>query len=233
MIVSPCDWRTKGKPIKIYDIEEMILDILGGVDTTNNLALSGGIDSSLMLYFMKQVYGENINTFTIALNKSHPDYVHSEMIAKYFSVNWKGYIPSTSLMTEKGDLPGDEIVREFFNFLKSQGVEKIICCDGIDEYMCGYYEHQNDPSEKTYYKFMRQLKEYHLEPLNKNSGDIKVYLPYLNNRLVLLLSQIPLVDKVDINNRKKIMLQIAEGKLPKGIIQRSKYGFCDAMKIKQ
>ena len=231
MIISPWDWRSKGQPVKIQGVEEIILDILGGANI-NNLALSGGIDSSLMLYFMTKIYGKDVNTFTIVLNGDHPDYIYSKMISEHFGVKWVAHIPTKLLDQQEDDCPGDEIVREFFEFVKSKGVDKIICCDRIDEYMCGYYAHQNNPTEETYFDFLRQLQENHLEPLNKNSGDIEIYLPYLNNRLILLLCQIPLSEKMDYYHRKKMMVEMAKGKMPDEIIQRPKYGFCDAMRIK-
>jgi asparagine synthetase B (glutamine-hydrolysing) len=80
---------------------------------------------------------------------------------------------------------------------------------------------------------MKRLQEEQLIPLNKNSGQVKVYLPYLDNRLVLLFSQIPISEKVDSKHRKKIMIQMAKGKIPNEIINRRKYGFCDVLKIKE
>ena len=231
MVVYPYNYDEIGQPIKLQDIEDTIQTILEKIEV-NCLALSGGLDSSLMLYFMVEVFGTDIDTYVIGLNEDHPDFVYSKMIAEYFNVRWKGFIPSRPLIKDKMDFLGDEIVREFFKLIKLQGINKIICCDGIDEFMCGYYEHQDQLSEETYYKFLRQLKENHLVPLNKNSGDIEVYLPYLDSNLILLLSQIPLNDKVDRYNRKKIMMEIAKDKIPDEIIQRHKYGFCDAMRIK-
>lgn len=231
MVVYPLNWKEKGQPIKTQDIEETVLLVLKEIDI-NCLALSGGLDSSLMLYFMTKVYGIDIDTFTIALSEDHPDYIYSKTVSKHFGVKWNTHIPTESLERKETDCPGDEIVRDFFRFIESKGVDKIICCDGIDEYMCGYYGHRDDPSEETYFNYIRQLQEYHLEPLHKNSGRVKVFLPYLDDCLISLLSQIPIADKVDTKNRKKIMIEMAKGKLPDEIIQRPKYGFCDAMKIK-
>lgn len=233
MIAEPLNWNKKGQPISINDIEETISSILVDIDV-RHLSLSGGLDSSLMLYFMVRVFGhQDIYCHTIALNEQHPDYIFSEKITDYFDVKWDPLIPNQTLQPQKNDCPGDEIVRYFYDHLKGSKIDGIISCDGIDEYMCGYYEHQNNPSEATYYKYIRRLQEYHLQPLHENSGKIKVYLPFLENFLILLLSQIPLKDKVDSKNRKKIMIEMAKDKLPKEIIKRRKYGFCDAMRIKQ
>lgn len=233
MIVYPKDWKAKGQPVNIDDIEKMLLSILAGDINVNHLALSGGLDSSLMLYYMIRVFGKHrVYCHTIALSEQHPDYIFSEKVTKHFDVKWYPYTPNQIPLSQLGDYSGDEIVRCFYDYLRSLKINEIIACDGIDEYMGGYYEHQNDPTEKTYYKCIRQLQERHLEPLNENSNGVDVYLPFLDDRLISLFNQIPLADKVDTDSRKKVMVEMAKGKLPDEIIQRRKYGFSDAMKIK-
>lgn len=233
MIVYPPNWRQRGQPITVDDIEKAIFIVMEVIIDINHLSLSGGIDSSLMLYYMVQVFGhKNVYCYTIALNEQHPDYIASKMITEYFGVHWYPYIPEHIPQCQATDCPGDEIVRCFYDYLKSLKVDEIIACDGVDEYMCGYYPHQKDPSEKTYYEFIRNLQKNHLIPLNKNSGTVKVCLPFLNNRLVSLFSQIPMTEKVDTNCRKKMLVKMAKDRLPDEIIKRRKYGFCDAMKIK-
>ena len=69
------------------------------------------------------------------------------------------------------------------------------------------------------------MQQRHLKPLDKNSGRVKVYLPYLSDAVTRLFWQIPLADKVDKVHRKRIMLLLAKGKLPEEIINRRKYGF--------
>ena len=101
--------------------------------------------------------------------------------------------------------------------------------DGIDEFMCGYYDHQKYPTEETYYKHIRELVALHLVPLDRNSGNVFVYEPYLDERLLSVLSMIPISDKVDSMTRKKIICALAKGKLPDDVIGRRKYGFCNAL----
>ncbi|GAJ00019.1 unnamed protein product, partial [marine sediment metagenome] len=40
-------------------------------------------------------------------------------------------------------------------------------------------------------------------------------------------------EKVDRKCRKKLMVEIAKGKIPNEVINRRKYGFCDVLKIKE
>ena len=232
MIVFPKRWDRVGQKITVGDIDRAILNALFWTPC-NNLALSGGLDSSLILWYLAVLCEyEEINCYTIAKSTEHPDYVYSNLIAGRFrAANFKPYIPSVPLV-QNGEFPGDEIVKAFYDNLAELGVTEIISCDGIDEYMCGYYAHQKNPGEEVYFDYLRRLKDEHLAPLDRNSGDIKVYLPYLDSELLFVLSQIPISEKVDSLCRKKMMVQLAEGKILKEIIERRKYGFCDAMRIK-
>lgn len=233
MIIYPDNWKNIGQPIDLKKIEDTILEVLSGI-SCNSLSFSGGIDSSLLLYFMLKIH-KKITVFTIGLSDEHPDVKYAEMItAKFPCVTHKIYIPWPDKI-EREKQPnksmGDTAVRLFYRFVE-QHTDGIIAGDGIDEFMCGYYTHQKNPNEETYYNFIRQLKEDHLIPLDGNSRKVKVYLPFLDSRLISLLSQIPIVEKVDINHRKKLMVKMAKGRLPDEIINRRKYGFCDVFKIK-
>lgn len=233
MIEFPLRWNRVGQKITVDDIDRAILDSLSWI-SCNNLALSGGLDSSLILWYLAILCErEEINCYVIAKNIKHPDYIHANLIANRFrAATLHAYIPDDIPSVQNG-FSGDEIVKAFYDNLTKLGVSEIISCDGIDEYMCGYYDHQKNPNEETYFNHIRSLKDKHLVPLDKNSGDIKVYLPYLDPELLSLLSQIPVSEKVDSVCRKKMMVQLAEGKIPKEIIERRKYGFCDAMRTKE
>ncbi len=225
MISYPKKWKEVGKKIEVKQIEDMVLTILSEINC-NCLSLSGGLDSSLLLYFMTKIFGTNIKCFTIANSKDHPDYIFSNLVACHFKVKHEIYVPNFDLKS------GEDIVRTFYDDLDKREIKRIIAGDGVDEFNCGYYDHLHDPSEKMYYNYIRRLRKEQLEPLNKTSGNVEVFLPYIDERLILLFSQIPIFEKVDDLNRKKILIELAKGKLPDKIIYRRKYGFCDAMKIK-
>jgi len=224
MIVHPTGWKEIGNQISLARIEETLIEVLDRLQVYN-LSFSGGLDSSLLLYFMVRVYGrEKVRAFTVASSKSHPDYWYSELVTNTFNVKWIPYIH------ESGDPGGDKGVEWFYRRLMEDGVETILTGDGIDEYLAGYYGHQESPSDLTYFTYLRRLFPLHLAPLNENSGKVKVYLPYLDKDLILLWSAIPLSEKVDSKRRKKVLVQLAKNKLPEEVIYRKKYGFCDAFK---
>ena len=236
MIVYPENWEKIGQPIKLKKIESTILEILSDIDC-NCLSFSGGIDSSVMLWLMLKIH-KKVRAFTIGISQDHPDVVYAKEVAKLFGDNVEHviYFPSQELIKRekrKNDFDGDVAVRLLYKFVKNCYANKIIACDGIDEFMCGYYAHQKDPTEKTYYNYLRRLQKEQLEPLNRNSQSINVYLPYIDKRLIFLLSQIPLDEKVNRSTRKRLMFDIANEILPKEITNWRKYGFCDALSIKE
>lgn len=235
VIMHPKNWEKIGQPIELKEIEDMILEILSDIPC-DSLALSGGLDSSLILYFMLKVH-KQVNAFTIGISHDHPDIKYSKLMVEELNrVEHFIYIPSQKEIDEEKDenrdFRGDKATRLFYKFV-GKHTDKMISGDGVDEYMCGYYGHQNCPTELAYYEYIRRLQFEHLEPLNRNSMGIKIYLPYLDRKLIYLLSQIPMIEKVNKMERKVLMVEMAKGKIPEAIINRWKYGFCDVLKIKE
>lgn len=224
MLKFPANWKKIGQPIDYKQIQSTLIDVLQCIGC-RNLSLSGGLDSTYMLYCMVEAFDTNINTYTVVGGKNHPDYIYSKMAVEYFGVHWN---PIVLTLDGRLDPGGNNVIRYFYTYLKSYGVENILACDGIDEFMCGYYAHQKDLTEETYFKILNELVMKHLIPLDQNSGDINVHLPYLDEKLITLYMQIPFCEKVNIKARKCIMKKLARGNIPDEIIERRKYGFCDA-----
>lgn len=221
MIVYPDKWQSIGAPITLRQIEATLTEIVSGIPC-DCLSFSGGLDSSLLLYFMLEA-GKKARVFTITCSDNHPDIHYSTLVINHFKKKYKVNIEGSWRVLN--NVMGDSLVRAFYNSGLSQYTDSIIAGDGIDEFMAGYYNHQRNPTEDVYYDYLRRLQAEHLVPLHENSGSIKVYLPYIDPRLTTLLCQIPLCDKVDKNTRKKLMVELAKGKLPNDVIERRKYGF--------
>ena len=235
MIVYPDNYRSIGQPVQVERIEEAILQVLTEINC-NCISLSGGLDSSLMLYYMSQVYHE-VLAITMGCSEKHPDVEYAKLaVSQFDNVFHEIYIPSSLDLLESKkpywEFDGDRAVSLFYDYAK-HCTDSIVACDGIDEFMCGYYAHQEQPCEATYYEYLRKLRDTQLIPLHRNSKDVKVYLPYLDERLLALYSQIPVKDKVDTEHRKKILVEMAKGKVPDAIISRRKYGFLDVLDIKK
>jgi asparagine synthetase B (glutamine-hydrolysing) len=234
MISYPKNWMKIGQSITHIEIENTIMKVLCRLNC-NSLSFSGGLDSSLMLYYMLKIH-DKVHAFTMGVSELHPDIKYSKLVVSHLNnVIHKIYIPSSeeieSIEQYSGDFEGDGAVRLFYKYVHKY-TDKIVACDGVDEFMCGYYGHQKSPCENTYYTYLRQLSQSHLVPLHKHSGNVKVFLPYLDDELLLLFSQISLNKKVDKTHRKKLLVNMSKGKIPDEVINRRKYGFCDVLKIK-
>lgn len=225
MIVYPPEWLSIGCEIKSEKIISALLEIVAALGV-RNLSLSGGIDSTLLLWLMKTALGDPINCFTIACDQNHPDFQFSKFAAERFKVNH-------IIFESNWNIEPDQIVADFYENLQQAGVQEIIAGDGIDEFTCGYYSHLKDRSEQNYQSFIEKLGPEHLFPLNKNSGEIKVYLPYLSPDIVKFFSLIPLSKKTCGEQRKVVVREMAQDRVPQEIIDRWKYGFCDATHIKE
>lgn len=230
MIVYPRNWQKGGRPITLEQIETAILNVLSEIDCSM-ITLSGGLDSSLILYYMSRQRAA-VTAFTIAASQYHPDAIYSQLIVSQLpNVKHILYIPTkedAESMDVMNDMPGDSAVRLLYRVI-AKHTDSVVACDGIDEFLCGYYTHRQSPTEKIYYQHLRELQDLHLIPLDKNSGSVNVYLPYLAPEVVSLFSQIPVSEKVDSKSRKKVLVGLAQGKLPDAIINRRKYGFNSAL----
>ena len=233
MITYPKNWKTIGVEVTPQDVEDCLQSVLLHLDCSS-LAFSGGLDSSLLLYYLCNIYEgyscKTINAFTIGRSEDHMDVVFAkEVVERYREAFTQIDIEHHILCGVPLDTSGGEAVRLLYKFA-AEKVDSIIAGDGIDEFMCGYYSHMSYPTEDNYFRWIRELQKEQFEPLNKNSGDNKVYLPYVDRKMVELLSQIPMKEKVDYNTRKKFMVEMAKDKVPDSAIDRRKYGFCDALK---
>jgi len=230
MIVYPDNWKKDYNDYADYDIdiasivERILQDVIYNINV-NHLAYSGGIDSTIMLALLKQTYNV-VHTYTISSRKDHPDVLFARLGSEKYETDHHEFIVEPTNV-ETDEFPGDNAVRQFFEHV-GKHTDRIITCDGVDEFMCGYYAHM-DGTQETYEHYLSRLTPDHLVPLDSASGNVKVYVPYLNRWMICIYRNIPLSAKVDENNRKKIMVEIANYLgVPKEITERNKYGFCDA-----
>lgn len=236
MIIYPKDWKkdygTLAEPrfdvdgiIDVVPLIDLLYDILYDIDV-RHIAYSGGIDSTVILCLLSHLF-EDVSTYTISSREDHPDVLSARLGSERYGTKHHEFIVEPNIDVSDRFL-GDNAVRQLFESVQDY-TDEIICCDGIDEFMCGYYDHQQH--EGVYAAYLERLLPDHLVPLNNSSKYTKVYLPYLDNDLIDMYREIPLSDKVDSRNRKKIMIEIANYlKIPKEFVNRNKYGFCDAFR---
>jgi len=228
-------------------------------DRTILITLSGGIDSSLCLALIKkeeEMYSEiiksRIHTFTIGESINHPDVVHARLVAKLFKTIHHEFIPTPleirTAIEEKRRNPdlfigdgslefgGIGVYLLYKYIAKFKTPAAVICHDGIDELLGGYWPHRQDQSQTeqamAFEKFWRELTDKHLVPLTRKSGHFNLcpIFPYLQKRVVSYITAIPLEERTSKAESKMPLRRIAEKYLPREIIERKKIGFCDAMK---
>lgn len=235
MIVYPENWEQIGTPISKENVEKRIKDVVSNT-CCSCLALSGGLDSSLLFSFMLEIYA-TVEVFTIGRRRDHPDIRYAKEIVRNFEnernvIRHRIYVPTEEEIRGEPvygkDMKGDKATRLFYRFV-GKYTDRIISGDGADEFNAGYYGHQGPEIERIYYEYIRRLQVEQLVPLNGNSGNVKVYLPYLDKALLYLLCQIPLIEKVNTKQRKIFMVEMAKGGIPESIMARRKIGFCDAL----
>lgn len=236
MIVYPKEWKKDYEklsgfyfdPREIIDALYCVLRRIGIM----HIAYSGGIDSTIILHILSTVCRESlfmedgIHTYTIASREDNLDVQFARKGSKLYNTIHHEFIVEPT-QKESDKFEGDNAVRQLFELIP-KFTDKIICCDGVDEFMCGYYTHQ-DEKMSTYEYYLSKLVSNHLIPLNRGSKNVKVYLPYLDERLVDIYRKIPLTAKVDTKNRKKLITEIGKWlNIPDEFINRNKYGFVDA-----
>ena len=236
MIIFPHNWnKNYGKlysspKVDVQVIIDKLMDIMQSLDDAPHLAYSGGIDSTIILAIMVISFERPINTYTISSREDHPDIQFARIGSKHYgSIHHEFIVDPNNTNTDRFE--GDNVVRQFFIEV-SKYTDRIMCCDGIDEFMCGYYPHQSG-SDITYKYYLDSLSSDHLVPLNKNSGDVIVYLPYLDESMIDIYRIIPLPSKVSVDDRKLIIRDMAaQLNVPAEIMNRNKYGMCDAFREK-
>ncbi len=82
MIIRPKNWKSVGQPITLKQVEKAILLSLSKIDC-NCLSFSGGIDSTLLLYYMIKL-GKKPRVFTTACSLNHPDLYYAHLAIDYF-----------------------------------------------------------------------------------------------------------------------------------------------------
>ena len=229
MIVEPVDWDYIYKVPTLSDIEKVMFSAVGKTNCSN-LCLSGGIDSSLTLHILSQLHHPVI-CFTIASSPEHPDLHYAKVVASKYQATHLVYIPTTEEIESNrldGDVQGDVAVRLLYQFI-AKYTDEVISTDCIDELDCGYYAHAKEPTDEVFRRLIYELEANHLKPLDKNSGKVKVHLPYASREVVNTFLRLPIAGKVSGDNRKSHVTSIASKYLPDEIIKRRKYGFCSAL----
>lgn len=252
-IVYPVDWKrlcelenvicnpTCENASDTYQLEKVIAHELSQAlacltATDIGLALSGGLDSSILAQMLK-TSGASFTALTIADSSDHPDALHSRLVAKQINLNHIVHI------LDKNDKSSDKYDL-LFQIAQKHGLTGMICGDTIDEQLGGYYYHQHpehfdhDPIHSAdqklrvvYNDYWRRLYTDHLQPLHEFSvkHNIQTALPYLG--LLSFTCQLPMRQRSDSKRGKKILRELGlRLGLPNEVLTRKKLGLCNVIR---
>lgn len=204
----------------------------------DTIALSGGLDSSILAYYLKDKEAKAIAVTTRDFIAT--DLTYCQLVAKKFNLSLKIVMPTIEELL----ISIDETIKILKNFndieirnsiimylalktAKEQGVSKIISGDGADELFAGYDFFLKKNKSDLQKDLLRILNIMHFP--SKKMGDVlgvKVETPFLNEKVINLTKKIPTNFKVNEFEGKKygkwILRKAYEEKLPKSIVWREK-----------
>ena len=219
------------KPSISITVEELEAELIRQLRTClkffngNNfcLALSGGIDSSILAVLLSNFLRVDFTAITIG-RINHPDILFAELLTEKFRLNHK-----VSLLF--GSQKSDDIYDDLFAVIAQLGFGYSIHADAIDELTGGYWLHRRNANEETFQDYWERLTPEHLRPMAfyAERHRVSVGLPYLATHN--LLRRITMKQRTANGKGKIILRQLAKKlDIPDEIIDRSKLGLCDVWK---
>lgn len=219
---------------KLYEILENSVSQC----TSKSIALSGGLDSSILAYFLK-----NKECNAVALTTKDfiaTDLTYCQLVAKKFNLPLDIIMPQTEELLSAIE----ETIKILKNFndieirnsivmyiilksVKDSGKSSIILGDGADELFAGYSFFLNKNENELQKDLERIWNIMHFP--SKKIGDalkITVETPFLKDEVTSFAKTIPVNLKVKEHNGKKygkwILRKAFEDKLPESIVWRDK-----------
>lgn len=219
---------------ELYDVlEEAVSNCKG-----TTLALSGGLDSSIIAYFLKE---KKCNAVSITTEDFiATDLTFSQLVAKKFNLSLQMEIVSIEnllsaieetiqILKVFNDI---EIRNSVISYLtiknaKNNGQNRIITGDGADELFAGYsffLKKNNEDLQKDLERIWN-IMHFPSKIIGHDLGII-VETPFLENKVIEFAQKLPVSLKVGKKDEKKygkwILRKTFENKLPETIIWRDK-----------
>lgn len=233
-IIFPKDWKRILKekviedPLRQVTTEELMAKLLQQLkkclEAFNGqefcLALSGGLDSTVLAFLLKNFLNTSFSVITIGRTTEHPDIIFATDVAKILKLSHKVF--TLSDLHESKDTYTD-----LFAAIRQTKYRHSIHADTIDEMQGGYWLHKKNADRKTFNDYWERLIPEHLNPLMFYSKkcNISVGLPYLAAHD--LLRRIEIKQRVDNKQGKILLRQLAiKVGVPEKIINRKKIGLC-------
>jgi asparagine synthase (glutamine-hydrolysing) len=202
------------------------------------IALSGGLDSSIIAYFLKN---KGCNAVAVTTKDFiATDLTYCQLVAKKFNLPLKIIMPTTEelisainetikILKNFNDIEirNSIVIYIVLKSVKDLGESKIILGDGADELFAGYsfFLKKNEKELQKDLERIWKVMHFPSKKIGESLG-ITVETPFLNDNVMNLAKTIPVNFKVSEYNGKKygkwILRKAFEDKLPKSVVWRKK-----------
>ena len=205
---------------------------------SNWIALSGGLDSSILAYLLKNQKPKAI--VIITKDFLGTDLTYAQIIAKHtqlplslLQVSLEEVLDSINetikILRNFNDIEirNSIVPYMYLSSLKKKGVDSVITGDGADEVFAGYNfllkKSEGELGEEL--KRIKRIMHFPSKDIAK-SLDMKVETPFLNEDVIKFSDTIPISKKINFKDEKKfgkwILRETFEKELPKNIVWREK-----------
>jgi len=205
---------------------------------SNWIALSGGLDSSILAHLLKDQKPQTMTIITKDFLGT--DLTYAQIISKHMGLSLSLMQVSMEELLDSinetikilGNFNDIEIRNSivpyiYLNLLKKQGVNSVISGDGADELFAGY-NFLLKKSEKEMDGELKRIKRIMHFPSKDiaRSLNMKVEMPFLNEEVIKFSDTIPISKKINLKEGKKygkfILREAFERNLPTNIVWREK-----------
>ena len=204
----------------------------------DSLSLSGGLDSTILAYFLEERKPQSISI--IAKDFEANDLTYCQLVAKEFNLPLNLMKVDTNEILEAVkntisilknfndiEIRNNLVMYLVIKWVKDQGLRGIITGDGADELFAGYSFLLKKSEEELDREIQRitSIMHFPTRKIGKALG-VEVESPYLNQPVIEFAKTIPVNLKVKIEKNKKygkwILRKTFEKKIPPQIVWRDK-----------
>jgi len=205
--------------------------------------LSGGIDSSTILYLLNDMYCGNVEAFTFALSSSSADYMHASLLCKRYGIKLNVISPQKEELVDFYINYGVFVTETYESALIRNAVSYYFLCKGVhnhgykfcfsgegaDEIFGGYFYFKlfnHKYRNKEIQKSLLNINKTYLQMADRASmyATVEVRVPYMDKDLIIYCSKLSDNMKIDENQDKLILRELYPDNIPDVICNRKKEG---------